>query len=194
MSINVTHLPAFEYRRMRWKNGLGWTREILRVPEGGGTDAFDWRLSIAEIDHDCVFSTYPGYQRSLVLLEGQGMMLDFADGRQKLLEPPHGRADFSGDDELNCRLIDGPTRDFNLIWHPQRVAAELHHRPIVGTMVFFASNDFEWLVFQLSGWAEIKDSDQESRLSPGDCLRIAASASTRVLLEGAGELLVVRIG
>ena len=40
-------IPANEYRRERWKNGLGWTREIVRMPD---SDAWDWRLSIAEIE------------------------------------------------------------------------------------------------------------------------------------------------
>ena len=41
-------IPANEYRRERWRNGLGWTREIhASMPASGG--AWDWRLSIAEI-------------------------------------------------------------------------------------------------------------------------------------------------
>ena len=56
------HLPAFGYQRQRWKNNLGWTREIAREPAAG--DDFDWRLSLADIDQDCGFSRFPGCQRS----------------------------------------------------------------------------------------------------------------------------------
>lgn len=42
-------IAANEYRRERWKNGTGWTREILRMPDQ--TD-WNWRLSIAEIERD----------------------------------------------------------------------------------------------------------------------------------------------
>src|SRR5690606_4394683 len=45
----IETIAANEYRRVRWRNGLGWTREIARMPHG---DAFDWRLSIAEIERD----------------------------------------------------------------------------------------------------------------------------------------------
>ena len=30
--MKIRLLPANEYRRERWKNGLGWTREIVRYP------------------------------------------------------------------------------------------------------------------------------------------------------------------
>ena len=35
---HATLLRAQDYRRMRWKNGAGWTTELLRVP-----DSDDWR-------------------------------------------------------------------------------------------------------------------------------------------------------
>lgn len=189
--MNITHLPAFEYQRMRWKNGLGWTREIAREPAGEGP--FDWRLSIAEIDHDCDFSAFPGLRRSLVLLEGQGMRLDFADGTQTTLQPPHGRVDFSGDAALHCHLLDGPTRDFNLIWNPQRVDATVHHRPLAGSMVFFVGPGREWAIYVLSGQATVDASTNRVSLAPGDSLRLRAEASGRAILEGAGELLAVQI-
>ena len=34
-------IPANEYRRVRWRNQLGWTREIVKVPDG---DDWGWRL------------------------------------------------------------------------------------------------------------------------------------------------------
>ena len=39
-------LPAFEYRRMRWKNNLGWTREIHRAPDD---DEFTLRLQQSQL-------------------------------------------------------------------------------------------------------------------------------------------------
>ena len=50
-------IPANEYRRERWRNQLGWTREICRNGDG---NAWDWRLSIAEIEQDAAFSCFPG--------------------------------------------------------------------------------------------------------------------------------------
>ena len=69
-------IPATEYRRERWRNQLGWTREILRL---GDADAWSLRLSIAEIERDAAFSAFPGIDRELVLLHGNGMRLQFGD-------------------------------------------------------------------------------------------------------------------
>ena len=106
-------IPANEYRRERWRNGLGWTREIARVPDAG---VWNWRLSIAEIEQDAAFSEFPGIDRELVLLRGNGLRLRFNEGRVVELAPPHGRHRFAGEDAATGELVDGATHDFNLMW------------------------------------------------------------------------------
>ena len=63
-----TAIPATGYRRTRWRNGRGWTRAILALP-----DEADWdlRLSIAEVDAVADFSPFPGVEREQVLLHTQ---------------------------------------------------------------------------------------------------------------------------
>lgn len=192
--MQAEHIPAYEYQRQRWKNGLGWTREVLR--EGADAERFDWRVSIAEIDQDCPFSAFPGYQRILVLLSGEGMRLRFDDdGSEHAVLPPHGLVRFDGRRSLHCQLIDGPTQDFNLMWAPDRVETLLHHRPLVGSMVFFAEPGSEWLIYLLSGWAQLKDGPQHPRLNAGDSLRLRPrdGGDRRALLEGAGEILCIKM-
>src|SRR5258707_14720415 len=65
-------LSPSDYRRMPWKNGGGHTHEIAAHPEGAGMAAFAWRVSIAEIAQDGPFSSFPGVDRTLVLLAGNG--------------------------------------------------------------------------------------------------------------------------
>jgi hypothetical protein len=127
-------IPANEYRRVRWRNGLGWTREIVRMPDH---DTFDWRLSIAEIEQDAAFSAFPGVDRELVLLSGNGLRLRFGDGRMQELLPPHGSARFAGDEDVQGELVAGPTTDFNLMWRRDAIEASLWRRPLVGAMVVF---------------------------------------------------------
>lgn len=189
--MRITRLPAHEYRRMRWKNDRGWTREILREPDN---DDYAWRVSIAEIDADCDFSAFAGCDRVLVLLRGNGMRLDFGDGRSVALEPPHGRIAFRGEDAATCALHDGPTHDFNLIWQRDRIAAELLHRPLVGPMVFLPDRDVQWLVHVLAGRAVVKDRPDIAPLDTGDSLRIEHDGhGERIILDGGGELLLARL-
>jgi environmental stress-induced protein Ves len=198
--MHARHLPAFEYRRMRWKNNLGWTREIHVGAEPGaaftpdGDAPWAWRVSIAEIDHDCPFSAFPGHDRVLVLLSGNGMRLRFDDAREVELLPPHGRIAFRGEDALHCELLDGPTRDFNLIWDRRRVRATLMHRPLVGPMVFFADPRVQWLVHLIGGRAQLKDRADVAPLDAGDSLLLHGDeGGARAILAGGGELLLARV-
>ena len=62
---------------MPWKNGGGVTTEIWASPPSG---IFDWRVSIATVNADGPFSTFAGYERHIMTLSGEGMVLDI-EGR-----------------------------------------------------------------------------------------------------------------
>lgn len=189
--MDVFAIPANEYRRERWKNGAGWTREILRWPLE--SEDWDWRLSIAEVDKEGPFSAFPGVDRELVLLAGEGMRLLFEDGEVAELQPPHDRVRFAGERAVRSELVAGPTQDFNLMWKRDRIEAQLLHRPLVGPMLFFAEPGVHWAVHVLAGRAAFKDRLPPVQLEQGDTALIDASGSGRVLIDGGGELLLVRL-
>jgi len=95
----------------RWRNGGGLTRELLAWPAG---EAWQVRVSVAEIEADGPFSRFPGVQRWFSVLTGAGVELSVGDQRHRLQ-----RGDkplfFAGDLPTVCRLLDGPTRDLNLM-------------------------------------------------------------------------------
>lgn len=178
-------LPATLHRRERWKNGGGWTREILRSPKEG---EWQWRVSVAEVGSDGPFSPFPGCDREIVLLAGQGMTLDFDDGESYRLQPPHGRLRFPGERPLSARPVEGPTLDFNLIWKREAIDAQLLHRPIVGSMLFFGEPSVSWLLYVLAGQAR----------TPAGLLEVGDAACWRadhgrLVIEGGGELLLARL-
>ena len=185
-------IAAGGYRRERWKNGAGWTREIHAQPQAGGGDGWDWRLSIAEIERDAPFSTFPGVDRELVLLEGNGLRLRFADRVETLL-PPHDRLRFAGEQEVFGELVDGATLDFNLMWRRESVDAQLWHRPLVGSMAVFVAPGETWAVHVMAGAAEFQRDDGLPPLAAGDTALLASDGRRRFLLEGAGEALLVRV-
>ncbi len=192
-------LSATGYRRMRWKNGAGWTSEILQVhgSDDRDTNDWDWRLSIAEIEADAPFSAFPGVERELVLLSGNGLRLRFdhdgAGGVHELL-PPHDKLRFSGDRPAFGELIDGPTRDFNLMWKRDSCNAQLWHRPLVGTMVLFVDPGEAWAIHILSGQARFADDSGLGEMQMADtAILVAEGKRTRHVLEGGGELLLIRV-
>lgn len=184
-------LPAHTYRRERWKNGAGWTREILRWPETGD---WDWRLSIAEIEEDAPFSRFDGVDRELVLLSGNGLRLRFGDGRCVQLDPPHGRLRFAGEDALQGELVEGPTQDFNLMWRRAAIDAQLWHRPLVGPMVIFAEPGTTWILHLLAGQARFADQSGLPDMGAADtALLVAGQERLRHVVDGAGEALLIRL-
>jgi environmental stress-induced protein Ves len=184
-------IPANEYRRERWKNGTGWTREIVRAPETG---VWDWRLSTAEIEQDGPFSVFPGVDRELVLIRGNGLRLCFSEGQVHELQPPHARLRFAGEREVRGELLEGPTHDFNLMWRRDAVAAELLHRPLVGPMLFFTEPGVTWAIHLLAGQAQFDQASQLPPLWAGDTALLADGEKRgRYALEGGGELLAIKL-
>ncbi|MEH0072431.1 HutD family protein [Pannonibacter sp. Pt2-lr] len=64
-------------RAMPWKNGGGITHELAVFPETAGLEDFGWRLSMAEVASDGPFSAFTGIHRTLALVDGAGIGLDF---------------------------------------------------------------------------------------------------------------------
>ncbi len=106
-------LRTIDVPPQRWRNGGGTTRELLAWPTA---DAGDWqvRISVADIEADGPFSAYPGVERWFTVLQGAGVELSIAGVPQCLHrgDPP---VQFDGAAAVACRLIDGPTRDLNLM-------------------------------------------------------------------------------
>jgi environmental stress-induced protein Ves len=114
-------LREAEYPTVPWKNGGGWTKEILKVP--AQTNAFDWRLSLATIEHDGPFSSFAGYDRTLILVRGAGVELDFGPEGRALLRSPGQLAAFDGAWSTHCTLVEGASSDLNLMVARERAQA-----------------------------------------------------------------------
>ena len=187
-------IPANEYRRERWRNGLGWTREIHAHAMAGSPGDWAWRLSIAEIEQDAPFSAFPGIDRELVLLSGNGLRLRFDDGEVRDLHPPHDKLRFAGERAVTGELLDGPTQDFNLMWRRDQFDAQLWHRPLVGPMVVFAEPGTMWAVHLLAGQARFADESGLPDLAATDTALLQADGTRlRHVLDGAGEALLIRL-
>ncbi|MDP9137644.1 MAG: HutD family protein [Pseudomonadota bacterium] len=120
-------LSPRDYRKMPWKNGAGATTEIAIAPAGSefGDQPFLWRVSIADIPASGAFSLFPGYDRTILLLEGGGMMLDGPERASIDLSRRLCPATFPGEWPVFGRLLSGPVRDFNLMIERRRATSRL---------------------------------------------------------------------
>lgn len=104
----IHRIRLIDVKPQPWKNGGGVTRELLAWP-----NAADWmlRVSVADIERDGPFSSFPGVQRHFAVLDGSGVELEGVGEIRKGDAP----AMFEGDKARECRLLDGSTRDLNLM-------------------------------------------------------------------------------
>ena len=191
----ITLLRAGDYRRTRWKNDGGWTTEIARDPRGDDAN-FRWRVSIADIESDGPFSSFPGIDRDLVLLAGSGIELDIDAAPTLRLADRFQRAHFAGDSRVDCRLVAGATRDFNVMARRDAVRADVIVRPLVGPMVIFGERATEWLAHVFSGHANMRDGEERHDAAAGETFVIdfRDDASGRVVIDGGGELVLAKFG
>lgn len=113
MPTALTILRQSDYAATPWRNGGGTTHEAIRVP--AGADAFRWRVSVANIEVSGPFSDFAGYRRTMVLLRGSGLTLQFANGARCVLQNIGDVANFDGAVSTFCELHDGPCVDLNLM-------------------------------------------------------------------------------
>lgn len=97
-----------------WKNGGGVTTELAMSPPGAGLGDFDWRVSLASIAEDGPFSQFPGVDRTLVMVAGDGVLLEVGDQRV-VLSPSEPLVEFAGEDPVHATVGGQSTLDFNVL-------------------------------------------------------------------------------
>jgi environmental stress-induced protein Ves len=120
-----------ELKAQPWRNGGGVTREVARhprtpskqtalqtapqaAPQNTAQDnAWDWRVSIAEVSKAGPFSAYAGMDRVLTVIDGDLLLLS-VDGAEHPLEK-YRPFRFSGDADSAGALPTGDIRDLNVI-------------------------------------------------------------------------------
>ncbi|WEZ85092.1 HutD family protein [Rhizobium sp. 32-5/1] len=130
-----------DYRVMPWKNGGGFTTEIAVFPEDGDLSGFDWRISMAVVSTDGPFSAFPGIDRTLIVLEGEGMELAVGGEPPVCLTPTSSPLPFPADVATTARLVSGPITDLNIMTRRGRWAHRVERRRIEGTFDIESSGD-----------------------------------------------------
>ncbi|NEA41393.1 HutD family protein [Streptomyces sp. SID11385] len=191
-----------DYRAMPWRNGGGTTREVAsgtlpgvacgeRGPgaEPSGPDAFDWRVSIADVDAGGPFSAFPGIDRVITLVEGSGMVLTVDSAPPRLVEPLTPFA-FPGDARTDCRLEGGAVRDMNVMTRRGHASAHVRMVPVGdgGTEVTGAADEIV-LVLAVTEGVVVDERGTATPLGRLDCAR----ATPRLSLRGEGTVAEIRI-
>lgn len=158
----IRFIPKSSLVEGRWRNGQGVSWEIASHREEGAAD-FSWRFAKARIDNDVPFSIYPGMDRIFMIIEGQGMDLEFEGGHVLQVHEKFVPHSFSCDVPLLCKLRGGPSLDLNLF------AARGEYRTVcevidVNGEKLMHSTAATNVVFALEGACQLND----FRLQKGD--------------------------
>jgi environmental stress-induced protein Ves len=181
----MTIVPFAELNAVPWKNGLGVTREIAVEPKGATMEDFVWRVSIADVDTASPFSRFPGIDRTIVLLEGDGFTMRLDDDREHALTTPWLPFAFPGEVVVDVRLAGGATRDFNLM--VRRGAARGEVDVVRGP--FTLRLDGNTALLHLAHGEATVTGDSTQRVQPGD----SVFGTGEMTLAAGATALVVRV-
>ena len=175
-----------------WKNGGGVTRELACFPPGASFDEFTWRVSIADVHASGPFSAFLGIDRVIALLDGDGMHLQFADGKMHALNEPLAPFSFAGERQLHAELVGTPSRDFNLMLRRDRARGGIDVLRASGVM---ASGPDSTLLYCASGRWQVGD---DCLLGSGDHVLLQRDAGKMdeapiKMLQAGGALVCVNI-
>ncbi|MFJ8863792.1 HutD family protein [Streptomyces sp. NPDC102451] len=107
-----------------WKNGGGMTTEVTTHPPGAGNEDFEWRVSVADVARDGSFSSFPGVDRIITVVDGPGMTLTL-DGTKPTMGEPFEPFAFSGEAVTECQLMGEPVVAFNVMVRRAHTAARV---------------------------------------------------------------------
>jgi|AntAceMinimDraft_12_1070368.scaffolds.fasta_scaffold24205_3 hypothetical protein len=172
-----------------WKNGGGITREIAQEKRPNG---LVWRLSIADVSTEGAFSSFPGLSRILTVIEGKGLQLRSPSKTHDL--PPFVPFAFSGELDVRSVLNDGAIRDFNVIFDPNLINAEVRvvNGPAYDSIGFRAANVYA--VFAIEGTSDCNGVTLEQgccALIENEALSVTVPQSSKALyvqLSGASAI------
>ncbi|MBZ7923081.1 HutD family protein [Ensifer adhaerens] len=185
-------LRASNHKRMPWKNGGGETVEIAVFPERALLGDFDWRVSMATVASDGPFSSFPGIDRTLAILEGKGMRLMIEGREPVLMTGETAPLPFPADVATSATLVDGPIVDLNVMTRRGKLAHEVQRLTIDAPGTIEGSVETTLLLCH-AGALRLTVAGEESDLAPGDAATLQGPAAITVEPASTSILFVIRI-
>ena len=169
---------------MPWKNGGGSTTEIAIGPVGASLDAFDWRISMAQVASDGPFSMFDSIDRTLAVIEGSGMELTIGGEAPVVLGHASEPLSFPGDVPTTARLLAGDITDLNVMTR----RGQFSHRVVRVTQPMSCKFDGDDIVIVLSvgSTTEVGTPDEQATLEHADAVLVVASETALFQINATG--------
>lgn len=183
-------LRADGYATVPWRNGGGTTREIAVYRDQRRHEDFLWRLSVATVAQPGPFSRFEGVDRTIALIDGEGMTVRSAVQSATLIPgaPPFS---FDGGTKFDCELLGGPTVDLNAMTRRGFFTHALRREEFVGRMTFQGAAERTFLVV---GWSSGLSLGNRDSLHPLDTVAdIDQGASLELHSDRPAEIFIVEL-
>ena len=189
-------LSPLAYRVLPWKNGAGSTTEIAVEPEGATWEAFDWRVAIADIRESGPFSSFPGIDRSIMLLDApRGTQMELRIDGRRVRMLPREFVDFAGEATTEGILYTDPAghgsgadnavRDFNVMSRRGLIRHRRGYQSLSPNEVHRMGGVDTRIAYVASGTAELIHAQNSRTLNAGESV-IASGDDTLELKGGPG--------
>ncbi|GLX79868.1 hypothetical protein tinsulaeT_32080 [Thalassotalea insulae] len=176
-----------------WKNGLGETTE-LAINQGASLTNFDWRISMAKVTQDGVFSDFSGYFRQLILIAGNGINLQHkspgserAIGKDKLTHVLD-IAEFDGGNQTFGELINGEIIDLNVITDSAKVVSQV--TTVTEQQTITIETDERLLLYPVTDKLNITVQEQSFTLARGYLFHWLSDDSKNLQVSGQNFILI----
>lgn len=187
----IAVLKAQAHRRMPWKNGGGVTVEIAIHPEGASVDDFDWRVSMATVASDGPFSIFSGIDRTLSVLEGDGIVLD-VEGQETPLTRQSAPLSFPADARCGARLTGSAITDLNVMTRRGRFTHSVQRLTVSGTVRAVADGN-PALLFCAKGQIDLAVAPDAARLDKHDCAVLTDIGAMPIEIGGNGTAYLISL-
>lgn len=176
-----------EFQTVPWKNGKGETIEMA-INDGGTLADFDWRLSMASVVEDGIFSNFSGYTRNLILIDGHSINLQHDNAKIDKLSSILDIATFDGGCKTVGNLPQGEITDFNIITRTEKYRTNVATYTERSTFPLKPST--LCFIYSLSGDTELVDSEsQVTRKLPAQ--HLLHISENKLSINVTGENLIV---
>jgi len=163
---------------MPWKNGMGSTTEIAISPANATLENFVWRVSMAQVASDGPFSSFAAIERTLLVLEGNGLDLSVADQPTTRIDRETIHS-FPGDQPTSATLVDGPIVDLNVMSRRQIVTHDVQRIKLTQRQDFIVSAQTIFVVEQ--GQLEVVGPAPATVITARDAIVVDTSTPTLTL-------------
>ncbi|MEM7069773.1 MAG: HutD family protein [Pseudomonadota bacterium] len=186
---SVQYLELKDYQTKPWKNGKGQTHDILIMPKDADHSNFDLRFALSPIVEAAAFSSFPGADRVITVIEGPRLDLTFDTSTEQLtrfdsLRFDTGLAPF-GDP------VDGPVRVVNVM--ARRGVWNISFCDLVSHKEIRSASDEIVFLFAVDDAVSISGSEGVHQLEPLASAIISGPAEIAVDAANFGKVLYAHL-